>query len=120
MGSQYMSPLAEHFQAGGLAVNSAYWSEYFSKEPGGEVTVSQPDADSVLINVKTCPAIRWLKESKDATVHPPTHPMYCQHCLHINQAMIEPYGYTFQLTGGGGSCQQRYTLQSDASQESVS
>jgi hypothetical protein len=117
MGRQYLKPLAERFQAGGPSTIASYWSEYFAGEPGADVTVSQPDPVSVLIDVKTCPAIKWLKESDEAAVHPPVHPMYCQHCLHINKSMIEPYGYTFALIGGGGSCQQTYTRQTGESQE---
>ena len=113
MGSQYLRPLAERFQAGGPEAIAAYWSDYFAAEPGAEVSVSLPDLDSVLIDVKTCPAIRWLRESKEAAVHEPPHPLFCQHCLHINRAMIEPYGYTFELAGGGGSCQQKYSRQQE-------
>lgn len=119
MGSQYLRPLGERFLAGGPASIAEYWSEYFAGEPGGEVVVSQPDADSVLIDVRVCPAIRWLKESKDAATHPPAHPMFCQHCLHVNQALIEPFGYNFELAGGGGSCQQKFTRKPSPSQESV-
>jgi hypothetical protein len=119
MGSQYLKPLAERWQAEGPASIARYWSEYFAGEPGAQVTVSQPDAGSVLIDVSTCPAIRWLKESKDAATHPPVHPLFCQHCLHINQSMIESFGYTFELSGGGGSCQQRYIRKPALGQESV-
>jgi hypothetical protein len=119
MGSQYLRPLGERFQAGGPVSIAGYWSEYFAGEPGAQVNVSQPDADSVLIDVQVCPAIRWLKESKDAATHPSAHPMFCQHCLHVNQAMIEPFGYSFELVGGGGSCQQKFTRKPNPSQESV-
>ena len=88
LGREYLRPLARQF------------------EQGGEVVVSQPDASTVLIDVRVCPAIQWLRESPTAALHPPVHPLYCQHCLHINRAMLEGTPYRFELQGGGGSCRQ--------------
>lgn len=106
LGREYLRPLARQFEQGGPAEIARYWAEYFAGEPGGEVVVSQPDADTVLIDVRVCPAIQWLRESQTAALHPPVHPLYCQHCLHINRAMLEGTPYRFELQGGGGSCQQ--------------
>ncbi len=109
MGHEYLAPLAAHFQAGGLEAIARYWSDYFDQEPGGDVAVSQVGPDSVVIDVRDCPAIAWLTHSKDAASHPPVHPMYCQHCLHISRAMMEGTDYTFVLEGGGGSCRQIFS-----------
>jgi hypothetical protein len=112
LGREYLQPLARQFEEGGPAEIARYWSAYFAGEPGGEVVVSQPDAGTVLIDVRACPAIRWLKESPAAALHPPVHPMYCQHCLYINQAMLEGTRYCFELQGGAGRCQQVFRLSS--------
>lgn len=110
LGSEYLRPLARRFEAGGPAEVARYWSAYFAAEPGGDVTVSQPNPHTVVLDVRVCPAIRWLRESPAATVHPPVHPMYCQHCLHVTDAMLADTGYRFELQGGGGRCRQTYTL----------
>jgi hypothetical protein len=109
MGREYLAPLAEQFQAGGPEAIAKYWADYFAGEPGGDVDVSQSDGRTVLIDVKDCPAIRWLKKSPGAKVHVETHPMYCQHCHYINSAMMETTDYEFKLEGGGGSCQQTFS-----------
>jgi hypothetical protein len=114
MGHEYLAPLAAQFQAGGPEAIARYWSEYFAREPGGDVAVSQPEPDRVVIDVHDCPAIAWLTRSKDAATHPGVHPMYCQHCLHINRSMMEGTDFNFRLEGGGGSCRQTFTRQREA------
>lgn len=106
MGREYLAPLAQRFVQGGLTEIGRYWEDYFAHEPGAQVVVSLPQPDRVLLEVQVCPAIRWLSESEHAKTHPPAHPMYCQHCLHVNQAMLERTDFEFQLEGGGGSCRQ--------------
>ena len=106
IGRDYLAPLGRELAAGGPTAAARHWAEYFAREPGGDVEVSQPDAQTVLIDVRDCPALSWLRNSKDAAVHPPPHPMYCDHCLHINTALAEGMGWTFELEGGGGQCQQ--------------
>jgi len=49
---------------------------------------------------------RGVEIDKDAATHVQPHPMYCGHCLHINTALAEGMGWTFELQGGGGACQQ--------------
>jgi hypothetical protein len=109
LGREYLQPLARQFEAGGPAEIARYWAEYFAAEPGGDVSVSQVDPNTVVVDVRVCPAIRWLQESPDAAVHPPVHPMYCQHCLTINRAMLADTRYHFDLQGDGGRCRQTYT-----------
>jgi len=112
MGREYLAPLAAHFQAGGLEAISSYWSDYFAHEPGGDVAISQVGSDRVVIDVRDCPAIAWLTRSQEAASHPPVHPMFCQHCLYVNQAMLESGDYSFTLEGGGGSCRQTFSRRS--------
>jgi len=109
LGREYLQPLARRFEAGGLAEIARYWAEYYAAEPGGTVLVSRIDPGTVLVDVHVCPAIRWLRQSPDAAVHPPVHPMYCQHCLYINRAMLANTRYRFDLEGGDGRCLQTFT-----------
>jgi hypothetical protein len=109
MGRDYLAPLAAQFQAGGLAAIGKYWTDYFAEEPGGDVSVTLPDERTVLIDVKDCPAIRWMKTSPSGTGHAEIHPLYCRHCYHVNKAMMEKTDYRFDLQGGGGTCRQTYT-----------
>ncbi len=129
LGRDFLAPLAAGFVSAGAAGAEAagaeaagaeaagsgaaiarYWADYFAAEPGGEVVVTQPDAESVVLDVRDCPAIAWLTRSPEAAVHPPPHPLYCQHCLHINRALAANAGYGFVLEGGGGRCRQTFAL----------
>jgi len=112
LGREYLAPLAAQFQEGGLEAIARYWSDYFAREPGGDVAVSQIDSERVMIDVLDCPAIAWLTRSREAASHPPVHPMYCQHCLHVNRAMMAGTDYGFTLEGGGGRCRQFFTRRS--------
>jgi hypothetical protein len=112
MGREYLAPLADQSRSGGLEAIFGYWSEYFAHEPGGDVAVSQVGSDRVVIEVHDCPAIAWLTRSQEAASHPPVHPMFCQHCLYVNQAMLESTGHSFTLEGGGGSCRQVFARRS--------
>lgn len=109
LGSEYLRPLAHQFEAGGPAEIARHWSEHFAGEPGGDVDVMQPDAHTVVLNVRVCPALRWLRESPAAAVHRPPHPMYCRHCRHVTDAMLAGTGYRFELEGGNGRCRQTFT-----------
>ena len=106
IGRDYLAPLGKELAAGGPPAAAIHWAKYFAEEPGGDVDVSLTDERTVLIDVKDCPALSWLRTSKDAATHMPPHPMYCDHCLHINTALAEGMGWTFELQGGGGACQQ--------------
>jgi hypothetical protein len=109
MGREYRAPLAEKFQAGGPAAIAEHWADFFGAEAGGYVEVSRPDPGTVLIDVKDCPAIRWMQENQSSGLDVEIHPLYCQHCYYVNRAMMENTDYEFDLTGGGGACQQTFT-----------
>ena len=109
LGRDYLQPLARRFETGGPEEVARYWSAYFAAEPGGDVQVTRPDADTVVVDVRVCPAIRWLRESAAAAVHRPPHPMYCQHCRTVTAAMLTDTRYRFQLEGGDGQCRQVFT-----------
>ena len=122
LGREYLRPLAERFRVGGLAEIETYYQDYFVAEPGGDVTVKQTDAATVILDVRECPAIAWLRNSKASETHPPVHPMYCQHCRITNNAMLEESPFEFEIEGGDGSCRQYFRLravQTDIPQETV-
>jgi hypothetical protein len=110
LGSEYLQPLARQFEEGGLDEIARYWSTYYAAEPGSEVLLDRPDAHTLIIDVKVCPAFRWFRESPVAAVHPPIHPMYCQHCSYITKAMLANTSYEFELQGGQGNCRQIFRL----------
>lgn len=113
LGREYLKPLAERFQAGGLAEIEVYYRDYFAAEPGGDVAVER-SGGTVLLDVRECPAIAWLRHSKAAAEHPPVHPLYCQHCRVVNSAMLEGTPFEFEMEGGGGSCRQFFHLREAA------
>ncbi|MBM3289629.1 MAG: hypothetical protein FJY92_05710 [Candidatus Hydrogenedentes bacterium] len=100
MGEEYFAPLSARFREGGLDEVERYWREFFAAEPGGDVDVSHKD-DAVVIDVRDCPAIRWLRANGRAIV-----PQYCAHCHHVSGAIAGRAGLAFALEGGGGTCRQ--------------
>lgn len=102
MGAEYFAPLTERFRNGGLDEVERYWREFFAVEPGGDVAVLQQDG-RVTIDVRDCPAIRWLRAH-----HRDIVPQYCQHCHHVSTAIAERAGLSFTLEGGGGACKQTF------------
>jgi hypothetical protein len=105
---EYHAPLSQRFREGGLPAVADYWRDYFDHEPGGEVAVEAND-DAVVIDVKDCPAIRWLNEGGREIM-----PLYCRHCHHVSTALAANAGLSFQLEGGGGTCRQTFRSDPDA------
>jgi hypothetical protein len=104
MAHEYHAGTAQRFRAGGLAEVRRYWADYFAVEPGGDVGVSLTGA-GVELDVRDCPAIKWLKEGGRAIV-----PYYCEHCHYVSTAIADQAGLRFKLTGGGGTCRQVFSL----------
>ncbi|MBX7255997.1 MAG: hypothetical protein K1Y02_06515 [Candidatus Hydrogenedentes bacterium] len=103
MGEEYYAPLSKRFREGGLEEVERYWREFFAVEPGGDVVVTASD-DSVEIDVRECPAIRWLRvHGRDIVPH------YCNHCHHVSTVIAENAGLAFAVEGGGGSCHQAFS-----------
>ena len=100
MGDEYFAPLSARFREGGLNAVAAYWREFFDKEPGGEVEVTH-HGERVILDVRACPAIAWLREHHREIV-----PHYCEHCRHVSSAVAANAGLVFNMEGGGGSCRQ--------------
>ncbi|MCL4217116.1 MAG: hypothetical protein KJ052_08960 [Candidatus Hydrogenedentes bacterium] len=100
LGAEFFAPLADRFRAGGLSAVAEYWREFFDNEPGGDVEVTR-HGNHVEIDVRDCPAIRWLNDHKRDIM-----PCYCEHCFHVSNAIATKAGMTFELEGGGGTCRQ--------------
>lgn len=103
MGDEYYASLADRFREGGLDEVERYWREFFAAEPGGEVEVSRAE-HTVHIDVRDCPAIRWLRMHNREIV-----PNYCRHCHHVSTAIASRAGLAFVLEGGGGACHQQFS-----------
>lgn len=102
MGEEYFAPLAKRFRDGGRDEVAGYWRDFFVEEHGGDVSVAQEE-DVVTIDVRDCPAIRWLKLHGREIC-----PNYCRHCHHVSAAIAERAGMRFALEGGGGTCMQKF------------
>lgn len=100
---EYHAETAERFRQGGLSAVQRYWADYFSHEPGGDVSVEITEK-GVELDVRECPAIRWLKEGGREIV-----PYYCEHCLHTCTAIAKRANMAFALEGGGGTCHQVFS-----------
>jgi hypothetical protein len=102
LGACYFAPVTARWKAGGLPAVAAYWRAFFAAEPGAEVVVSE-SPDSVTLDVKVCPAIKYLRAHGRVLV-----PCFCQHCYFISEAMAAPAGFTVRVEGGNGACRQTF------------
>lgn len=102
LGRSYYAPVTQRWLAGGLGAVAAHWRAFFAAEPGAQVEVSEVDQE-VVVEVQTCPAIRFLREHGREIA-----PFFCQHCYHVSTAMGEAAGIEMRLSGGNGSCTQRF------------
>lgn len=104
IGTSYYKPVSEKWRRGGLTAVADYWRAFFAAEPGADVAVSAL-ADEVRLEVKTCPLIKHLRDNSREIV-----PCFCQHCYFVSEAMAAPAGMTVRISGGDGSCTQRFVL----------
>lgn len=102
LGRQYGAPVTEGWRAGGLPAVAAYWRAFFAAEPGADVQVREESA-AVVVEVKTCPAIRHLRQHGREIV-----PQFCQHCYFASQAMGEGANVEVRVCGGNGRCTQTF------------
>ena len=106
IGTRYYKPVSDKWKPGGVAAVADYWRAFFAAEPGAVVDVAAT-ADEVRLEVRTCPVIKHLRDHGREIV-----PCFCQHCYFVSEAMAAPAGMTVRITGGNGSCTQRFILQS--------
>lgn len=102
LGKSYYAPVSARWKAGGLAGVAMYWRAFFAAEPGAEVEVSESELE-VILEVKTCPAIKQLRHHQREIV-----PAFCQHCYFVSRAIGEGAGMAVRVCGGNGSCTQRF------------
>ena len=102
LGREYYHRRTRKWIDGGPKAVAADWREYFAKEPQADVVVTN-DGPTVDLDIKVCPAIKHLRDNGREIV-----PYFCEHCDHVCGAMAESSGYTFERTGGMGSCHQRF------------
>jgi hypothetical protein len=102
LGREYYRQRIERWRSGGIEAIAADWREYFAEEPGAEVQVSIAD-QSVVLDIRTCPAIKHLRTHGRDIV-----PYFCEHCDHMCGAMAEAAGFRFVRSGGDGSCRQQF------------
>jgi hypothetical protein len=102
LGQSYYQPVSKRWSELGFAGVADYWRVFFAAEPGSDVEVSE-SPDEVRLEVKTCPAIRHLREHGREIV-----PNFCQHCFFVNEAIARPAGMTVRVCGGNGRCTQRF------------
>jgi len=102
LGTDYMKPVWERWKKTGLEGIETYWRAFFSVEPGSNVCVSRSE-DEVAVEVAECPAIKHFRTAGRVVC-----PEYCQHCYYMHEAAAEKAGFTTRVTGGNGSCRQRF------------
>ncbi len=102
MGANYFAPVSASWKANGLDGVMEYWKAFFAAEPKAEVDISR-QGESVVFEVKTCPAIKHLRDHQRQVL-----PSFCQHCYFVSEAMAYPGGMTVRIDGGNGSCRQTF------------
>jgi hypothetical protein len=102
LGEHYFGPVSAAWRAGGLPAVADYWRAFFAAEPGADVTVTRTE-DSVMLTVRTCPALAHLRKHGREVV-----PCFCQHCYFVSEAMAAPAGLTVRIEGGNGCCWQTF------------
>jgi hypothetical protein len=105
LGREYYRGRAQRWREQGPAAIAQDWRQYFLNEPQADVQVVMDGVEeqSVTLDVRVCPAIKHLRDSGREIV-----PYFCEHCDHVCGAMAQAAGYTFERTGGMGSCRQRF------------
>jgi len=112
LGREYYRSRWQRWQRGGVEAIASDWRTYFEQEPKAVVIVSI-DGDSVELDIRICPAIKHLRNCDHEVV-----PYFCEHCDHICSAMAEMAGFSFERTGGMGSCRQRFVRSGKKGEES--
>jgi hypothetical protein len=102
LGSGYYAPVSAAWKRGGLPAIAQYWRAFFQAEPAAEVQV-QATAETVIVEVRTCPVLRHLRGQGRSIV-----PCFCQHCYYVSEAMAAAAGFCVRVQGGNGACRQTF------------
>jgi len=108
LGANYYAPVSENWRRGGLEAVAGYWRAFFDAEPEAEVGVTTK-GDTVVLDVRTCPAIKHLRTHGREMV-----PCFCQHCYFVGEAMANAAGLAMRVEGGNGACRQTYLASNPA------
>lgn len=103
MAASYFAPVNAVWTTGGLPTVAGYWRAFFAAEPGAVVEIHE-STDSVIIDVRQCPAISHLRTHARDIV-----PYFCQHCYFLNEARAAASGFCMRLEGGNGQCRHTYS-----------
>jgi len=106
LGREYYRSRWQRWRDGGVEALASDWQSYFEQEPQAQVDVSIC-GDSVELTIHVCPAIKHLRDNGRQIVS-----YFCEHCDHTCSAMAERAGFSFERTGGMGSCRQRFVYES--------
>src|SRR4051794_17060128 len=79
LGREYFAPVGKIWKKDGLMGVQSYWKAFFAAEPGAEAGITRTE-DTVVLDVKVCPAIKQLREHRREIV-----PCFCQHCYFISE-----------------------------------
>jgi hypothetical protein len=104
LGTHYMAPVAAAWREGGLPSVAKYWEAFFQAEPGADVEVTLL-SDSVVLEVRRCPAIAHLRSANRVI-----DPAFCRHCYYVGEATAKAAGMTARVKGGNGCCRQSFHL----------
>jgi len=102
LGTNYFAPVSESWKRDGLTGVANYWKAFFAAEPHAEVVI-EANQNSVVLEVKTCPAIKHLRDHQREIVL-----CFCQHCYFVSEAMAQKADLTVRVEGGNGSCRQTF------------
>lgn len=103
MTREYYAPVTARWKKGALPAVAEYWRAFFAAEPAAQVEVRET-ADEVVLDVRTCPAIKHLRENGREIL-----PCFCQHCYFVSDKIAEPAGLTVRVEGGNGACRQTFS-----------
>jgi hypothetical protein len=103
LGREYYAARWNGWRQEGARAVAEDWRTYFANEPGAQVIVAMDGDSTVDLDVQVCPAIKHLRDHAREIV-----PYFCDHCDHVCGAMADAAGFSFERTGGMGSCRQRF------------
>jgi hypothetical protein len=107
MGEKYYAPVSALWKREGLSGVAKYWKEFFDAEPGADVEIHRTN-ETVVLDIKTCPAIAHLRKHQREIV-----PCFCEHCFFVSDAAARPANLTVRIEGGNGTCRQIFSRRDD-------
>ncbi len=91
LAEEYYAPVIEKFRKGSIDAIASHWQEYLSKEPEAQFEIIK-QRDRVIIDVKRCPAMYWLKHFKCEIPD-----WYYNHIAVMGNTLAENSGHKFEF-----------------------